>query len=187
MCGMGEWGLWGRHCLREYMLFCYLLYLHVLGLFVSWFCEETMWCSVLCKLWEVCLGGCVGLMGGKCGCQWICGRNLGPSKCWHRAQHAIRFELQGSFFAIICVLLIRLYTPRACYIFTTFPSSGMKNPFVYIYIYIGRGFIVCWCGECDHVLEMLTLYSDTVVVKLCIGIFRLWASCMACCNCDVNV
>lgn len=52
---------------------------------------------------------------------------------------------------------------------------------------LGRGFIVCWCGECDHVLEMLTLYSDTVVVKLCIGIFRLWASCMACCNCDVNV
>ena len=42
-------------------------------------------------------------------------------------------------------------------------------------------------GECDHFLEMLTLYGVMVVVGLCIGIFRLWASCMACCNCDANV
>lgn len=42
-------------------------------------------------------------------------------------------------------------------------------------------------GECDHVLEMLTSYGVMVVVGLCIGIFRLWASCMACCNCDANV
>lgn len=37
-------------------------------------------------------------------------------------------------------------------------------------------------NEFYHFLELLTLYGDTVMVGLCVGILRLWASCMMSCG-----
>jgi hypothetical protein len=37
-------------------------------------------------------------------------------------------------------------------------------------------------GEFYHFLELLTLYGDMAMVGLCVGIVRLWASCMMRCG-----